>query len=335
MKQFILIFCCLFIFIYNSKADQYLSLDKEIAQKALALLENENEVIIFCPSCENGSKNSIKNSSFQYRSSFWGGSGIHLFGTGKNGIDWCDPVDLAYLHIKRGAKAVAVAEILELKSLIDSTKLFKSSFKWIDRNDNYYVNSQKNRNPEDRKFTLQSSTENIHAELEYQIDCDRIDTTEENEIYYYLQSVTPNTGKTYVGEYPDLIGYYEDEYGDVICDISRNDSMEHTQSIQIFFNENTNLKSELKYGLELHEVNKRVDLIRPSMDIYFSYKKQRTTDEFYFYKIQEDGLKDAFVLSEMTFQYSTCSYKYIFILENIGLYKGAKRNDEAPLIGSK
>ena len=272
MKQFILIFCCLFIFIYNSKADQYLSLDKETAQKALALLENENEVIIFCPSCENGSKNSIKNSSFQFKSSFWGDSGIHLFGTGKNGLDWCDPVDLAYLHIKRGAKAIAVAEILELKSLIDSAKLFKSSFKWIDRNDNYYVNSHQKWNPADRKFILKSNTENIDAMLEYQIDCDRIDTTEENEIYYYLQS---------------------------------------------------------------QEVHKKIELIRPSMDIYFSFKKQRTTDEFYFYKIQEDGLKDSFVLSDMTFQYSTCSYKHIFILENFGLYRGEKRNDKAPLIGSK
>ena len=335
MKQFILIFCCLFIFIYNSKADQYLSLNKETAQKALVLLENENEVIIFCPSCKNGSTNSIKNSSFQYKSSFWGGSGIQLFGTGKNGIDWCDPVDLAYLHIKRGTKAVAVAELLELNSLIDSTKLFKSSFKWIERHDDYYVDSRKNRNPVDRKFILKSNTKNIHTELEYQINCDRIDTTEENEIHYYLQSVTPDKRKTYVGEYPDLTGCYEDEYGDITCDISRNDSMEHTQSIQIFFNENTNLKSDLKYGLELQEVNKKIELIRPSMDIYFSYKKQRTTDEFYFYKIQEDGLKDAFVLSEMTFQYSTCSYKHIFILENIGLYRGEIRDYEAPLIGSQ
>jgi len=296
-------------------------------------LENENEVIIFCPSCENGSKSSIKNSRFQYKLSFWGGLGIHLFGTGKNGTDWCDPVDLAYLHIRRGAKAVA--EILKLRSLVDSIKLFKSSFEWIERDDDYWTNPKKNNNPADRKFILKSNSENIHAELEYKIDCNRIDTTKENEIRYYLKSVTPDTGKTYVGEYPDVQGYYENDFGDIICDVSGNYSMEHTQSIKLFYNENIHLRSELQHKLKLQEVDKRIELIRPSMEIYFSYKKQRTTDEFYFYKIQEDGLKDAFVLSEMTFQYNTCSYKHIFILENIGVYRGEIRDDEAQLIGSQ
>ena len=105
--------------------------------------------------------------------------------------------------------------------------------------------------------------------------------------------------------------------------------MERTQSIKLFYKKNIHLRSELKHKLKLQEVDKTF------YGNLFFIQKQRTTNEFYFYKIQEDGLKDSFVLSEMTFQYNTCSYKHIFILENIGVYKDKTRDDEAPLIGSQ
>ena len=121
MKKLIILLVLIFAFYKYVKADQYLSINSETAKRALILLANENEAIHYCPSCSDSSKESIINATFSYNDSWWGGKGIHIYGIGKGGYKWCSSVDLAYLFVKRGDKAVAVAELLELPLILDST----------------------------------------------------------------------------------------------------------------------------------------------------------------------------------------------------------------------
>ena len=66
MKKIFVLLIFGFALFSIAKADQYLDINNEFAQKALKLLDSENEAVIYCPSCEDTSKRYIKNTTYSY-----------------------------------------------------------------------------------------------------------------------------------------------------------------------------------------------------------------------------------------------------------------------------
>lgn len=314
MKKVIILFVLTFIFSRYIKAAQYLDINIELAQKGLKLLASENEAIIYCPSWEKTSKRYIRNTNYSYGNSLLGISAIKLFGEGENRIEWCVPVDLGCLHIKRGNKAVAVAELLELKDLYDTTQLFKSSFVWIEPSASYYDNYGQVFEPFKATLAINSKTiDYVTNDVYYNFDS--------SEIEYTLIPEVIDSGKVYVGEHPNL-EYYENEEGDIVALYELSDSLVYEQQLSLTYEEIQSLTTHLQNDLILKIPQGTLLKKNDEYGLHFPYKGLKVEVGYgdwgmLYYYTNEEGVPEKMILQNLQFIYKSCKRTITFSISNI------------------
>ena len=126
MKK-ILFIVFIFFSIKSSTADQLAWITKEQAEKTVSYFEDENigEVVLWCACCDNDPKIKVNVERVTYKKAadpaYYE---VYIVGTTSDGRTINEPVDLAYVHIKRGGKWRCLGK--ELKFECDPcTKAFK------------------------------------------------------------------------------------------------------------------------------------------------------------------------------------------------------------------
>lgn len=317
MKKLIILIIIILTAYQYSKADQYLHIDAKTAERAIALLANENEAIIYCPSCSDSSKESITNASFSYNE-FRCGRGIHIYGTGKNGSKWCSAIDLAYLHIKRGDKAIAIAELLDLPSLIDSTQKFSSSFDWIERKQEYWKPKEAHEGPNNIVLQFNSASVNFRIDQSsYNFDSTSVRHTLVPEVF--------DSGSAYVGEYPEM-EYFENEQGDIEMFYFLFDSMKYDQQMTLTQEEIFRLTDPFPFsnGLELIVNTKCIKRKNEYYRLLFPYKGllAEIVDSdwgMFYYYTNEGGFPPEIILNRLEFVTKDCSLETTYEIGNIRL----------------
>jgi hypothetical protein len=110
-----------------SYSDQLAWLTKEQAEKTVTFFDDENidQVVLWCACCDNDTKIKVNVEQVAYKKAddpaYYE---VYIIGTTTNGRPVNQPVDLAYVHIKRGSKWRCLGK--ELKFECDPcTKAFK------------------------------------------------------------------------------------------------------------------------------------------------------------------------------------------------------------------
>jgi hypothetical protein len=319
MKNVIKMFIVILLIVLESntvKADQYLHLDESTREKALQILLLEKEVISYCRTCTNSSKETILLSTVKVEEHWGSFLALNILGKGEKSKNVCEFVDLAYLFLKRGKKAVAMAEIMQLTDLIDTNKLFEDSFNWIERSAKYWKPEKDMR---EEKFLLKLNTQRIKyviGESYYYQDS--------TEVRHYLVPEIYDSGKVYVGEFPDM-EYIENEYGGVEMFYEVAESLHYDQQMHLSYEEinsltlpfSSNLKLEIKQGI----IRNRSD----SYQLFFPYKGIRAEVGnndwgMFSYYTTEGGVPKEFVLSHLEFMYKDCFKTTTFVITNIGIF---------------
>lgn len=106
MKKLLIVFFIL-IAVKASKSDQLAWITKEQADKTIEYFEEKeiSQVVLWCACCDSDTKTLVRNITISYKKAddpnYYE---IYIKGSGAGGIKIYQPVDLAYVHIKRGGK---------------------------------------------------------------------------------------------------------------------------------------------------------------------------------------------------------------------------------------
>ena len=114
MKKVLFILLCAF-FSLTAHADQLAWISKQDADTAVKYLEKQKYVLLYCGCCDNDPKMYVKIKKVTCQST--GVSDYYeviITGEDPNGNEVSEAVDLAYVHVQQGKKALCVGLALNM-----------------------------------------------------------------------------------------------------------------------------------------------------------------------------------------------------------------------------